>query len=305
MNDVTDHGGSQTTWFVGAMYGGSDDQTPRFLAEGIWENGYDDKLLDTVRSMRPGDRIAIKSSYTRKHGLPFDNRGQTVSVMAIKAIGTVTENLNDGKRVRVTWKKVDPAREWYFYTNRGTIWRVLPGEWTTDGLIAFAFDEQPQDIDRFRNAPYWRERFGSAAPDKQRFKWTNFYEAVANKLLSFRNNRAALVEGIREISSRVDGLGHLAEDRYADGTTGFVRDICPFTAIGIFNRGIKDANRKIIAAELAKFLGVEEEVPETFEGIPILNNLNSWFFSFEVESSTGPYRCALDCFRGRYQIRRF
>jgi transposase-like protein len=48
---------------------------PRFLSEGIWENGYEDKHLDVLRSMRPGDRIAIKSSYTRKHGLPFDNRG--------------------------------------------------------------------------------------------------------------------------------------------------------------------------------------------------------------------------------------
>ncbi len=57
------------TWFVGASYGGIDDQMPRFLAEGIWENGYDDKLLDVVRSMRPGERIAIKSSYTRKHGM--------------------------------------------------------------------------------------------------------------------------------------------------------------------------------------------------------------------------------------------
>ena len=47
------------TWFVGASYGGTDDQMPRFLVEGIWENGYDDKLLDVVRSMRPGERIAI------------------------------------------------------------------------------------------------------------------------------------------------------------------------------------------------------------------------------------------------------
>lgn len=124
MDGVTDQSGSQTTWFVGAMYGGAGDQTSRFLAEGIWENGYDDKLLDVVRSMRPRDRIAIKSSYTRKHDLPFDNRGHTVSVMAIKAIGTITENLNDGKRVRVDWKKVGPSREWYSYTHRGTVWRV-------------------------------------------------------------------------------------------------------------------------------------------------------------------------------------
>lgn len=59
MNTKTDSTGAQANWFVGASYGGTDDQMPRFLAEGIWENGYGDKLLDVVRSMRPGERIAI------------------------------------------------------------------------------------------------------------------------------------------------------------------------------------------------------------------------------------------------------
>ena len=76
----------RSNWFVGASYDG-EDQTPRFLREGNWENGHDDKYLDLVRSMRPGDRIAIKAAYTQKHGLPFDNRGGVVSVMALKALG--------------------------------------------------------------------------------------------------------------------------------------------------------------------------------------------------------------------------
>ena len=46
MNTKTDSTGAQANWFVGASYGGTDDQMPRFLAEGIWETGYDDKLLD-------------------------------------------------------------------------------------------------------------------------------------------------------------------------------------------------------------------------------------------------------------------
>lgn len=207
------------TWFVGASYGGTDDQMPRFLAEGIWENGYDDKLLDVVRSMRPGERIAIKSSYTRKHGLPFDSRGRAVSVMGIKAVGTITENLNDGKRVKVDWAKVEPVREWYFYTHRATIWRVLPGEWMNDALIAFAFDGKSQDIDRFRNEPFWRERYGTTSPEKQRFEWTDFYEAVAEKLLAHADDRTPLIEGIHEIASRVPGLTYL-QDKFPDGTSG-------------------------------------------------------------------------------------
>src|SRR5262249_439841 len=66
-----------------------------------------------------------------------------------------------------------------------------------------------------------------------------------------------------------------------DGTSGPVRDICPFTTMGIFNRNITDANRQTIAGELAKFLGVSEPVPKTFEGIPVLNSRKSWFFGYE------------------------
>lgn len=53
-----------------------------------------------------------------------------------------------------------------------------------------------------------------------------------------------------------------------------VKDICPFTTMGLFNRGVTETNRKIIAAELAKLLGVDEAVPTSFEGIPVLNNCN-------------------------------
>ena len=274
------------TWFVGASYGGTDDQMPRFLAEGIWENGYDDKLLDVVRSMRPGERIAIKSSYTRKHGLPFDSRGRAVSVMGIKAVGTITENLNDGKRVKVDWAKVEPVREWYFYTHRATIWRVLPGEWMNDALIAFAFDGRPQDLDRFRNEPFWRERYGTTSPEKQRFEWTDFYEAVAEKLLAHADDRTPLIEGIHEIASRVPGLTYL-QDKFPDGTSGPLRDICPFTTMGTFNRSMTDANRKTIAGELAKLLGVTVPVPPSFEGIPVLNNQRSWFFAYADKRGAG------------------
>ena len=280
MNSKPEGAGARACWFVGATYGGTDDQTPRFLQEGIWENGYQDKYLDAVKSIQVGDRIAIKSSYTRKHDLPFDSRGQTVSVMAIKAIGTVKENLGDGRTLKVDWKPFDPPREWYFYTNRSTVWRVLPGDWTTDALIGFTFEEKAQDINRFRNAPYWRERFGDSAVDKRRFNWTRFYEAVADKLLTFRNRRDELIAGIHVIASKADGLSNL-QDQFADGTSGPLKDICPFTAMGIFNRGITDANRKAIASELANLLGVSEPVPDSFEGIPILNNQKSWFFGFD------------------------
>ena len=277
---ITSHSTVSTTWFVGASFEYTDDQTERFLSQGLWEiRNPSDKEMALVRSMRPGERIAIKAAYTRKHGLPFDNRGRTVSVMGIKAIGTILDNPQDGERVQVQWLPTEEVREWYFYTFRATIWRVIPGDWMNDALIAFAFDKQLQDVDRFRNEPYWRERFGSMLLGKQRFQWTDFYEAVAEKLLTYADDRTPLIKGIHEIGSRLPGLGYL-QDRFPDGTSGPLRDICPFTTMGTFNRSMTDANRKIIASELAKLLGVTVPVPPSFEGIPVLNNQRSWFFAY-------------------------
>ena len=283
MNAKPNEAAAQVFWFVGANFGGTEDQTQRFLDEGIWEiRTPNDKESALVKSMAPGDRIAIKSTYVRKNSLPFDNKGNAVSTMAIKAIGTVTENPGDGLSVRVKWNQPITLREWYFYTFRKTVWRVVHGDWAADALIGFTFEDKPQDLDRFRNYPFWRERFGDIAVDKRRFKWTKFYEAVADSLLGFREKRAELVADIHAIAGRVEGLKNL-QDQFADGSSGPLQDMCPFTVMGIFNRGTTDANRKIIAAELAKFLGVEESVPDSFEGIPVLNNQRSWFFGFEKD----------------------
>ena len=41
-----------------------------------------------------------------------------------------------------------------------TIHAVYPDDWKTYALIAFAFDNKPQDIERWRNDPQYRDRFG-------------------------------------------------------------------------------------------------------------------------------------------------
>ena len=146
-------------WFVGAMWD-EGDQTQRFMLEGIWQNGYEDKFTDQVQAMREGDRIAIKASFSRKHDLPFDNRGQVVSVMRIKAIGTVTRNHDDGRTVDVVWDTAFTPRDWFFYTYRSTITRArVEDEVLARRLVAFAFEGAPQDYAFFMAQPYWRERY--------------------------------------------------------------------------------------------------------------------------------------------------
>ena len=265
-------------WFVGAAYDdGNEDKTDSFLRNGVWKNGYDKKYSDLVNLMIPGDLIAIKSTYNRKNNLPFDNRDHYVSVMAIKAIGVVTKNHGDGQTIDVEWQgRIDPAKEWYFHTGRKTIWRVEHGDWMADGLIEFTFNGKPQDIDKFRNEPFWQERFGDLSREQGKFEWTKFYEAVSDKLVSFKDKRSDLISFLVPLAEKYK-LSYVQNKK--------LDDICPFTFLGLFNRGITVENRKAIATDVASFLGVNEPVPKSFEGIPILNNQKSWFFGFEDKRS--------------------
>ncbi len=143
-------------WLVGAYWNNSDppDQTERFLDEGVWQNGYEDKYLDEVRSIKVGDRIAIKSSSTQKKNLPFEARGHTVSKMSIKAVGTVVANRSDGRTVEVEWEPRFEAKDWFFYTDRRTIWRVRTDNDyqlndLSSRLLSFIWNDTDQDYEWF------------------------------------------------------------------------------------------------------------------------------------------------------------
>ncbi len=149
-------------WFVGATWD-QGDQLSNFLDKGIWQNGNDEKYADQVRDMKPGDRIAIKSSFVQKRDLPFDNRGLSVSVMRMKAIGTITRNHGDGRIVDVEWEQDFKPKEWYFYTYRSTVTRArVEDEELARRLVSFTFEDTGQDYAYFMAQPYWRDRFQDA-----------------------------------------------------------------------------------------------------------------------------------------------
>ena len=104
----------------------------------------------------------------------------------------------------------------------------------------------------------------------QNFSWIPFYMEMADKLLAFKNNRKALVDIMYSLDSQYVSYIHTN-----DG--GRYPDIDPFTFFGIFNRGNSFEKRKKIAAFFKERLGVKAEVPESFEGIPIVFAVKSCF----------------------------
>lgn len=137
-----------TSWLVGAMIGGV-DLTDEFLGNGSWRiNAPSESDRSLVAAMKKGDRIAIKSTYTRKQGLPFETDGETVSVLMVKARGVVAGPAR-GDEVPVDWDGGRIDREWYGYTRRTSIWRLNPQDPSALALERFVFADEPQDYEAF------------------------------------------------------------------------------------------------------------------------------------------------------------
>lgn len=167
-------------WYVGAYTGGGDKhREDEYITNGEWINGYDDKYLDIVNSVKVGDRIAIKSSHTQKNNLPFDINGQWVSVMEIKAIGTVTENIGDGRTLKVDWKRFTVPKKWYFYTGRNTIWKVERSQKKkyANALLDFTFEDKDQDYQMFLRSNFWKSKYGLGNSDNSTTTYVS--EAIA------------------------------------------------------------------------------------------------------------------------------
>lgn len=110
--------------------------------------------------------------------------------------------------------------------------------------------------------------------------WTSFFTEFADRLLTYRHDRQALLTAIYTLpEERVRYL----TDRFADGTSGRLTDICPFTTMGIFNRRMRWENRVEIADELAELLGMKGQSLQVIDGIPTLDPRSSWFFPFKRE----------------------
>ncbi|MFF2114763.1 GIY-YIG nuclease family protein [Rhodococcus koreensis] len=150
-------------WIVGCGSKRSGrNQVKDFLASGEWRMDPDPRYEPKVVDMRVGERIIVRTRKNVTDDVPFDRRDNSVSVMDFSLRGVITGNPGDGCSVTVEWEDTAPLpRRYYLYTSQDTVWPVarnLRPEW--DDLIEFAFDDQDQDIDYFRNLPFWAPCFG-------------------------------------------------------------------------------------------------------------------------------------------------
>ncbi|MEQ8470686.1 MAG: P-loop NTPase fold protein [Marinoscillum sp.] len=81
------------SFFVAGHNWSGEDQLPRFVTEGIWENGHESRFERGVNLAKRDDVIFAKSTWTR------DGTG----MLTLRAVGVLMENLRDGNSLQVNW----------------------------------------------------------------------------------------------------------------------------------------------------------------------------------------------------------
>ena len=117
---------------------------------------------------------------------------------------------------------------------------------------------------------------------KNEYDWTDYYQEFADKLLDFKDNREVL---IKKIFSSWDNISNLIpefnlkkpiiEENKED------EDIDPFSVFALFNRGLKPENVKAILTSFKKEFSIEAEVPENFDGVPVMDTRGYLFYRFK------------------------
>ena len=107
------------------------------------------------------------------------------------------------------------------------------------------------------------------------YDWVDVYQRVADKLLDFKRDRAALISIIKQVFEET-GLRRpaLSADR------NNITDICPFSFLALFNKGLTDENRKTLLSAFIKHFGLNLPCPDSFDGIPVLTPQKATFYWF-------------------------
>lgn len=82
-----------SNYFLAGHLWDENDQLPRFIKESIWENGHETNDIDAVNSVKEGDIVFIKSTFSKNK----------ISYLRIKSFGVVLSNPKDGHNLKVSW----------------------------------------------------------------------------------------------------------------------------------------------------------------------------------------------------------
>ena len=133
------------------------------------------------------------------------------------------------------------------------------------------------------------------------FNWVPFYEAFAQKLLTYRDNRSELLDKIYTEIVAADTPAQFKsfyDENPKDNKIPFA-DVDPFTIYSLFNRSLKDNSeftgkdtkaligRRTVARCLSRAMGIEDSLPDGlhFNGIPVVPSQAAFFIPYSYEEN--------------------
>lgn len=106
------------------------------------------------------------------------------------------------------------------------------------------------------------------------FSWMPAYAAIAQGIYDMRNDRSRLLKLFKSIFSDESDLTFPMDTEAEELVT-----IDPFTFFATFNRGVSPEKRNRIVRLALDGLGSQDvATPTDYEGLPVVNNMKSWFF---------------------------
>jgi len=112
--------------------------------------------------------------------------------------------------------------------------------------------------------------------DNNAYQWVPFYEALADKLLTYSDKRGDLFDLMKKVASEQPLMKYLHFEK-EDWWEPRHHQIDPFSVIGVMNRSTTDANRTVLAKVIADTFNIDLPAPTQFTGIPVLDNRKSFF----------------------------
>ena len=121
------------------------------------------------------------------------------------------------------------------------------------------------------------------------FSWESVYKEIAVKVLEFKNNHQALIDLMYEILSEL-GLFNDNDEKNCnldnvDGVRCRYDDFDPFSFMNRLDI-YKNENRKGFIKLFQNKTGLEEKIPDNFDGIPSVNPQSSCFIRFKNDNRT-------------------
>lgn len=104
--------------------------------------------------------------------------------------------------------------------------------------------------------------------------WVSFFTELATKLLEYEHDRASFMQKVRSVDSSVGKKLNKMD------STNISDEIDPFSFLGQINKGISTENRIRTLQSIKTEFAIKSDVPSTFDGIPVLNNLSATFFAY-------------------------